>query len=189
MVRVGRTDDGTAALAEANAMAETAHQADPTSAVTKRFLGVTQYYLGVARDAQGLIPDSIALFERSRVIRTEMTKNSADVANKVDLMLAEARLGNQEAAQLLIDDLGKAEVKDPDLRLDLARAISQLAKVSDAETAKSRIDQAIQMLERSVTEGLSDSYPIASELDLKPLKDDPRLATIVAKLMANQTMK
>jgi tetratricopeptide (TPR) repeat protein len=189
LVRAGRTDDGAAALAEANVLAEKAYESDSTSAGAKRLLGVTQYYLGVARDAQGLIPDSIVLFERSRVIRTEMKNVSADVANKVDLMLAEARLGNQDAAQALIDDLAKAEVKDPELRLDLARAISQLVKTSDAETAKKRIDQAIQMLERSVAEGLPDSYPIASEPDLKPLKDDPRLANIVAKLLANQTMK
>lgn len=182
MVRTERFDEGAAALAEANVLAEALYTEDPGNAQAKRNFGVTQYYLGTARDAQGLAPDALVLFERSRVIRSELVANSPDKPNKVDLMLSEARLGNAEAARALITDLSGSEAKDPELRIDLARSLAQLARAAAEDAREPLVAQAIQNLQRAIDEGLIDPFPVANEPDLLPLREDPRFQSIVQTL-------
>ena len=182
MLRCGRIDDAASALAEANSLADANFLADSTNANMKRTLGNIQYYLGTARDVQGLTPDAIVLFERSRVLRTELLAVSPDKSNKVSLMLAEARLGNSDAARALIEDLEKLEAKDPDLRLDLARSCAQLSRAAEGDAQSALVTQAIAALERSVDDGLKDPFPVSSEPDLIPLRDDERFKNVVAKL-------
>ncbi len=83
--------------------------------------------LAVARDAAGQTQDALILFERARVLRQEMFDNNPDKSNQVDLMLAEGRLGNQAACLKLLDQLQETQGKNPDLRLDIARALAQLS--------------------------------------------------------------
>jgi len=76
----------------------------------------------------GISGEAIALFERSRVVRAEMVSNRQDQANRVNSMLSKARVGNVDAAQKLANELAKSDKKDPDLRLDIARALAQASK-------------------------------------------------------------
>jgi hypothetical protein len=143
------------------------------------------YYFGVARDALGQAPDALALFERSRALRQEMFQNSADQSNKVDLMLSEARLGNKDNCLKLIDELAKVEAKNPDLRLDLARAFAQLARVStEADQRDSFTNQAFAALAQAIKDGLKDPFAITSEVDLAPLRVDNRFQQTVASIAA-----
>ncbi len=188
MLRSGRFDEGAAALAEANVLAEAAYTEDPANAQAKRTFGVTQYYLGTARDAQGLAPDALVLFERSRVIRSELVANSPDKDNKVDLMLSEARLGNTEAAQALITDLSKNEAQNSELRLDIARSQAQLARSADGDARETLLVQAIASLQQCIDEGLIDPFPVANEPDLIPMREDPRFLDIVKTLQQKREL-
>src|SRR5262249_17436448 len=128
MLRVGRTEEATKLLAESLQWIEKNYRADATDARLKRSYSHALYYLGVALDAQGRAADAHALFDRSRTIREEMHAVSADTANKVNLMLAQARVGNVDATKALADQLSASKSKDPDLRLDVARALAQLVR-------------------------------------------------------------
>lgn len=187
LLRCGRYDDGAGALAESNQLAEANFNSDPTNAKYKRYFGTTQYYLGVARDAQGLTSDATALFERSRVLRSEMHTNSPDNSNKVNLMLSEARLGNIDATLTLIKELEKQDAKDPDLRLDLARAYSQISKASEGDLRSGYQSKAIEALQRCISDGMTDSFPIANELDLSPLRNDDRFKALISSLNATRS--
>jgi tetratricopeptide (TPR) repeat protein len=182
MQRVGRTEDAAALLAESLELVEKNFSADPTDARQKRSYGHALYYLGVARDAQGRAADAAALFAHSRAIREEMHAISADSANKVNLMLAQARVGNVDATKALADELSASKNKDPDVRLDVARAMAQLSVRTDGEVQESFRTAAFAALERCLDEGQQDQFAIASQQDLAPIKEDPRFRAILSRL-------
>ena len=187
MTKAKRFQDGAAAIAEAHSNMEACYESDPTNANFKRVFAAALYYLAVARDAiEANASDSIAFLERARVLRTELLETSDDQSNKVNLMLPEARLGNSDAALALIDDLAKSEAKDPDLRLDLARALAQLSRSAEGEARDKLITRAIEAVERCVADGLSHSYSLKSEVDLAPIQADLRFKGIVAQLEETQ---
>ena len=183
MLRSGRTDDAVRLLGQAHDLNEANHLADPENAGFKRALGHALYYLGVARDEAAQPNDALVLVERSRVLRQEMVQASPDSANKVNLMLSLGRLGNKEAALPLVEELGATPTKNPDLRIDLARTLAQLSKaVTEGDQRTQLVDRGIAWLERAVEDGLSDPYALTSEVDLKPLRDHPKMAQLVEQL-------
>ena len=182
MLKVNRLDDAARLLGEANDLSETLFNLDPKNARYKRTFGHSQFYLGTVRDAQGMTSDAVALFERSRVLRAEMVANSPDQSNKVNLMLAESRLGNIDATQSLVDELAKSNKKDPDLRLDIARSLAQLTRRADGDLRNKLREASLAALDRCVEDGLSDPFPIANEPDLVPLRGDERFKSTIAKL-------
>lgn len=182
MMRINRLDEANTALTEAVALTETNYKLDPTAVTRKNPYQYSLYYAGVARDAQGKVEDARALFERARTIRTEMYANSANKANKVNLMLVEARLGNAREAKALADDLSRSKGRDPDLRLDVARAMAQLARQSQGMAREELIKAALDALEQCLQEGQRDRLIVAGEQDLVPLREDPRYQATVAKL-------
>jgi tRNA A-37 threonylcarbamoyl transferase component Bud32/tetratricopeptide (TPR) repeat protein len=187
MLRCGKIEEGAASLAEAAQIAESLYNEDSKNAFAKRNAGYGFYYLGTARDLQGHADEALALFERARVVRTELQATSKDTSSKVDLMLAEARLGNLEAAKVLIDDLSTTEAKNPDLRLDIARALAQLSRRAEGDAKNDLTTQAFAALDRCVADGLIDPFPVANEVDLIPLRDDDRFRAIVARLQDLRT--
>lgn len=187
MLRCEKIEEGAAALAEASQISELLYGEDSKDARYKRNAGYGYYYLGTARDLQGHFDEALALFERARVIRTELLAVSDDTSNKVDLLLAEARLGNLEPARALIDELSKLDTKNADLRLDLARALAQLSRRADGDAKSELTTQAFAALDRCVADGLIDPFPVASEVDLIPLRDDDRFRAIVARLQDLRT--
>lgn len=185
MMRTGRVDDAVRLIGNAHDLTEKNFGEDQNNAAFKRAHGHSLYYLGVARFEAGQLPDSIALFERSRALRQEMFDVSPDQSNKVSLMLSEARLGNQEAAEKWIGELSKVTVKDPDLRLDLARALSQLAaQQPDAAKRGELKERAVAALEQAVVDGLADPFAITSEVDLKPIRGEAGFSKAIEAIKA-----
>lgn len=182
LLKLGEVDAGAATLAEAMQLAKSLHEQDASKAIQKRNYSSSLYYLGVARTLQGSDDAALGLFERSRVIRTEQLANADTKSNKVNLMLNLARLGDVDKTAEMIDELSAEEAEDPDLRLDLARACSQLAKVSEGDSKVTWVDRACVALQRSLTEGLSDPFPVQREPDLIPLRGEARFDQIVARL-------
>jgi len=173
-------------LTEGRDLAESLHALDPKNAGYKNILGVANYYLGTARDEQQHSDEAIAVYERSRALRTEIHANSPDTSSKVNLMLAEARLGNVEAAQKLIDELGVSEKKNADLQLDRARSLAQLTRQTEGDQQSGLRDAALTALERVVTDGYSDPFRVRVEPDLKPLHDTERFKNVILQLESLQ---
>ncbi len=183
MLRSGRVDDAVRLLGNAHDLNEQNFNEDPMNANFKRSFGYALYYWGVARAEAGQTKDALALFERSRFLRQELLDKSDDKVNQVNLMLSEARLGNQTATLKLIEALKTNEAKDPDLRLDIARAFTQLSVAEqDDEKKKALIGQALEALEQAITDGLADPFALTGEVDLAPLRTDGRFKRLAENL-------
>jgi tetratricopeptide (TPR) repeat protein len=183
MMRLGRAEDAVRLIGQAHDWTEKNFSEDPTNAAFKRSHGHSLYYLGVARDAVGQTSDSIVLFERSRALRQEMVAASPDQSNKVNLMLSEARLGKREAGEALIAELSASPAKDPDLRLDLARALAQLYRNNkDNDAGPEFLEKSLTAIERAIEDGLADSFSITSEQDLAPLRENPKFISLTKKI-------
>jgi tetratricopeptide (TPR) repeat protein len=182
MIRVGRFDDGATLFAEARDLTEAIHQADPMDTRLQTQHAYSAYYLGVARDGQGRGDEARQQFEASRRLREALVEVSPDKSNKVDLMLALARAGQVEGAQALANELSASPDKDPDLRLDVARAMAQLVRHAEEPTRETFRAAAFAALRRCIDDGQLDPYEIATEPDLAPLRQDARFAAVLARL-------
>ncbi len=169
-------------LRESLQLSEEIWAADPEKADYKRALTTAQYRMATLRDAQGHADEALALSERSRQLRSELAQTSPDEKNRINLMLAEARVGNVEAAELLIDELGKSDKQNGELHLERARALAQLTRRTEGDKQTALRDAALTALERAVTEGYSDPFRVSAEQDLDPLHDTDRFKLIVAGL-------
>jgi tetratricopeptide (TPR) repeat protein len=183
MMRSGKIADAVRLLGESHDLVEKNYLADPKSASSKRSVGHGLYYWGVARDLAGQPNDALALFERSRVLRQEMFDTSPDQANRVNLMLSLARLGNREPCLQQIEELKKSTARDPDLWLDIARAYSQLSQRGDSNEQRGR-DQSssIDCIKQAIESGLRDPYSYTTEPDLQPLQSLPDFRAIIAQI-------
>ncbi|MEJ7590077.1 MAG: serine/threonine-protein kinase [Planctomycetaceae bacterium] len=186
LILAGRMDSAGTMLTEGRDLAQSLHDLDPKNAGFKNVLGVANYYLGTARDEQEHSEETLAVFERSRILRTEILANSPDTSSKVNLMLAEARMGNVETAQKLVDELGESDKKNADLQLDRARALAQLARQTEGDQQSALRDAALTALERAVTDGYSDPFRVRVEPDLKPLRDTERFKSAIVALESVQ---
>lgn len=156
--------------------------ADPEKADYKRQLTTALYRMATLRDLQGQSVESLSLFERSRKLREELVNGSPDEKNKVNLMLAEARVGRIEAAKKLIDELGASGSKNGELHLERARALAQLS-LHAAEAQKAEyVEGALTALERAAEEGYRDPFRVNAEADLAPVRDQDRFKAVVARL-------
>jgi serine/threonine protein kinase len=174
MLRAGRFEEAVKLLGQAHDQAAKNYREDPSNANFKRSMGHSQYYWAVALDAVGQADQALALLERSRVLRQEMVDVSRDQANLVNLMLSEGRLGNVEETERLVTELSENTAVDPDLRIDIARALSQLLRSTQADSSSERWQkEAFSALQRALDEGLMDAYGITHEPDLLPLHHLP----------------
>ena len=190
MLRSDRVDDAVRLLGQSHDLAEKNLKADPTNVGYKRSFGHSLYYWGAARDQAGQANEALALFERSRAIRKQMVDATPDQANKVNLMLSFGRLGDAVEAEPLIAELSASTAKNPDLRLDLARAQTQLKKQAKEDAKRTQFtDAALASLEKSVDDGLIDPFAITSEVDLIPLRNEPRYAAVVERLRTLRAAK
>lgn len=155
---------------------------DPTPAESKRALAMAAYRLGTLFDLQGHAEPSLAQFEQSRSIRAELTEANSTESNKTLLMLAEARVGNLEAAERLSDDLGRIEKQNGELHLERARALAQLTRHAQEDKKLQLSEAALTALERAVAEGFQDPFRIQAEPDLRPLHDQDRFRVLIAAL-------
>ena len=181
---IDQPDKARAIIIESVDLFEQVFAADPEKADPKRQLTTALYRMGTLRDVEGLAPDALSLFERSRVLRAELYAASPDEKNKINLMLAEARVGNVEAAEKLIDELGITDKKNGELHLERARALAQLTRHTEGDKQTALREAALTALERSIAEGYSDPFRVNAEQDLDPLHDADRFRVVVDGLEA-----
>jgi hypothetical protein len=115
-------------------------------------------------------------------LREELTNGSPDEKNKVNLMLAEARVGRIEAAKKLIDELGASESKNGELHLERARALAQLSLHVEEGQKAEYVEGALTALERAAEEGYRDPFRVNAEADLTPVREQERFKAVVARL-------
>lgn len=169
-------------LVESLKLSEEIYAADPEKADYKRALTTALYRLATLRDVQGHTDEALALFERSRLLRSELATASPDEKNKTNLMLSEARVGNVEAAEALINELGESTATNGELHLERARALAQLTRRTEGDKQTELRNAALTALERAVTEGYSDPFRVNAENDLDPLHDEDRFKLVVQNL-------
>ncbi len=186
MILAGRLDSAGTMLTEGRDLAQSLLDLDGKNATFKNLLGVAHYYLGTVRYEQDRTDEALADFERSRLLRTEIAANSPDISSKVNLMLSEARMGNVEAAEKLIDELGESDKKNGDLQLDRARALAQLTRRTEGDQQTALRDAALTALERAAKDGYSDPFWVRGAPDLKPLREAERFKNTVLRLEAQQ---
>ena len=97
-------------------------------------------------------------------------------------MLSEARVGNTTEAKALSDKLETASVANPEIHLERACALAQLASNSDGDAKSTLADEALTALERSVKDGYLDPFRISTDLDLRPLQNEARFEAVLQKL-------
>ena len=184
MLWVDQIEKAEPLIRESLTLFEELHAADPEKADYKRQLTSALYRMAILRDVQGHGGETLSLFERSRKLREELFNASPDEKNKINLMLAEARVGNTEAAMKLIDELGATQNKNGELHLERAKALAQLSRKSEGEQQKKFRDDALTALERSISEGYSDPFRVKAEQDLDPLHETDRFRLALSQLEA-----
>jgi serine/threonine protein kinase/tetratricopeptide (TPR) repeat protein len=185
LMRAGRYEDAATTLAEAVVLGEQAVALDPELVPARRLLATAQYYLATCRKLLQQNDEATALYERSRLNRETILTAGTSVAAQVDLMLSLGQLGMQEECDALIRELSASDVKNADLRIDIARALTLLAATAPTpEMTQSRREQAFAELRKAVNEGLSDPWLIETQADFQFLKGTPEFAEILASISA-----
>jgi tetratricopeptide (TPR) repeat protein len=183
LIRVQRPEQSAVPLAEAVQIGERLLLEDPESIPTRRLLATAQYYLATARKLQKQTDEATALFERSRLHRVTILAAADSVASQVDLMLSQAQLGMLADCRLLIDKLTSTDVKNADLRIDVARSLSLLAEqAATPELAAPLQQEAVAALERAVAEGLEDRWIVETQVDLTGLRSLPAYQNILPRI-------
>ena len=182
LIWLDRLDSAAPILSEAVKLCNEAYQADPEKSDLKRSLIFALYNLGTLRDLQGKKDESLGHFERARGLAGDLYKVSPDEKNGFFLMQAEARVGNGKTAKELSDKLGAVTTVNPEIHLERACALSQLARNADGDEKIAYIGEALTALDRSVTDGYLDPFRISADPDLKPLRDETRFTVLLQKL-------
>jgi len=175
-------DEAEPILNEAVKLCSLALDADPEKAELKRALALSLYGLGTLRDMQGKTDEALGNFERSHGLRADLYKSSPDEKNRLSLMRSEARVGNSQAAKELSDKFGGAVLPNPEAHLDRACALAQGSRSLQGDEKAAFVAESLLSLERAVTEGYMDPFRIANDLDLLPLRNEPRFIAILQKL-------
>ena len=182
LIWLDRLDAAVPVLSDAVRLCNEAYQSDPEKSDLKRSLTFALYNLGTLLDLQGKKDESVGHIERATGLAGDLYKVSPDEKNGFFLMQAEARLGNQKAAKELSDKLGAVTIVNPEIHLERACALSQLARNADGDEKVGLIGEALSALERSVTDGYLDPFRISADPDLKPLRDETRFTVLLQKL-------
>jgi tetratricopeptide (TPR) repeat protein len=183
MLWIDRPSAAAPLLQEAMSLWDELYEADPESVAFKRGLAESLYFMATLRQVQGHAAESLSLFERSRLLRSELHDVSPDEKNQINLMLSEASVGNNDKARELIDELGRTEAPNSEVHLERARALTQLSvKASTDEERSALQSEALTALERAVTDGYSDPFRVSAEVELDPLHELDRFKLVVARL-------
>lgn len=179
-----RTEAAEPILREALTLSDEVVQANPQSPAEQRSLADSVYLMATLRKLQSRDDESSSLFERCRLLRTALYEKSPDEKNRINLMLAEAALGNREAAIEHIKSLGESEETNSELHLERARALAALAgqpEITDEESTQLR-DQALDALQRSIDEGFAGKFRIGAEWELDSIRNTKRYVDMIAQL-------
>lgn len=174
-------------LEEAVQLNKEIYEQDTKIAGHARQLEIDYYRLATLRSVQGELDEAKDLLQKAKAIADKLVENTPDRKNKIGLMLVESRLGNREAAESLIDELGEATDKDAEVHLDRSRSLAQLSVHAESDDNRQKlVDAALTALERSVDDGYSDPFRLEHECDLDPLHGELRFKALVAKVKTSQ---
>ncbi|MBM3999657.1 MAG: hypothetical protein FJ297_08995 [Planctomycetes bacterium] len=179
---IGQLEKASPVITESTRLFEEVFAADSEKADYKRQLTTALYRLATLRDLEGNSGESLSLFERCRQLRSELCDASPDEKNKINLMLAEARVGNSEKARSLADELAAMEQVNGERHLERARALCQLARKAPDEQRGKMLDEAQTALERAIQDGYRDPFRVEHEPDLTPLRGSERFTRAVIEL-------
>lgn len=179
---IDRHNEAVDVLQEAVDLYEQVRRDDPEKVEYTRGLSETLYFFSTVRLLQGHEDEATSVMERCRLLRKGLYEASPDEKNRLGLMLAEARMGNLEATLEHADALGAIEKKNSEAHLERARALAHLSREVSGEQQAVLIDQALNALERAIEEGFSDPFRIQAEYELRPLRENSRFKSILAKL-------
>jgi serine/threonine-protein kinase len=179
---INRTDRAAKVLQESIDLYQQARREDPEKVDITRALSNALYYFSTVRKLQGHDDEATSLMERCRLLRKGLFEASPDEKNRIGLMLAEARMANNEAALEHIHVLGEMKEKNSEPHLERARALAYLSQLAGGEQKTALVDQALDAIERAVDEGFSDPFRIKAEFELRPLVGDSRFKAIVEKI-------
>lgn len=179
-----RFDPGAQWLDEAITITETLRTSDLKNVDFAAQAASALYYGGVAKDLQNAPEDALKLFERSRLLREELAKSGA-LGPKAELMLSEARVGNVEATQKLIDELIPVSESNDDLLIDLARSMAVISSRLDAAAAPAMKTRAAELLNEVAEGGYADAGRLKLEPDLMALREMPEFQKVVERMTEN----
>ena len=177
-----RLDDALPLLRESAKLFDEAQIADPEKAQIKRSLADSLYLFGWLRRLQEQPDEAIALLERSRILRAELSTASADEKNQINLMLSEASVGNVDAAKKICDALAGSGEANGELHLYRAMALAEVSRHVDGDTRDQFKNEALDALERSLAEGFSDPFRIRTEPELRRLRGTERFNRAIKQL-------
>lgn len=181
----GKFDPGTQWLEEAVTVSEGLRASDPKNVDFVQQAAGALYYFGVAKDLQNSPEEALKLFERSRLLRIELAAKPDATAYKAELMLSEARVGNVEATQKLIDELLPLSEKNIDFAMDVARSMAVISLRMEGDAAVSQRTKAIEMLKKVADGGYADSGRLRLEPDYASLRDMPEFQRVVEQMEKN----
>jgi serine/threonine-protein kinase len=155
-----------------------------------RNLAKTWYYLGEALHRLGDAEASAAAFRACLSLREELAERLGAAAPQkplvtLELALARARCGEAAAAAALVDEVLGRTPRDNRLAFHAACALAQAAAAADDEDAAAASrhrDRALALLDGLVAAGWTDAASLRTDPDLDPLRDDPRLGTLLERL-------
>lgn len=177
-----RAEDALAPMRESVQLSEEAWQTDPAKASLKRAFAESLYLFGNLKESLNLPNEAVALHERSRLVWSELVDDSPDEKNRISLMLAESAVGNVEATQELANAMSQGAETNAELHLERARALARLSTFVDGEQRDELVNDALEALQRSVTEGFSDPFRLRVEPELASIRNHPRYLEILSKL-------
>lgn len=164
---------------------EEIYKSDPEKAEYKRQYATALYRLASVRDLQDRSGESLSLFERCRGLRAELFAVSSDEKNSINLMLAEARVGNIDSVKQLVVQLSSLETKNGERHLERARAMAQLCRVSSGQDRQAMLEAALEALQQAVKDGYTDPFRVEKEPDLEPLAENASYLALIAKMKSD----
>ena len=148
--------------------------ADPRNVYSQRNVGKAHYWLGKLNLADDNVDAARTHFGLALKIRSELAATSkANDRIQVELALAQAQVGQVEAAVKTADRFAAGAAVDPEQRLELARCYaiaSRTVPSQDVARARELQDKAIAAIRKALADGFRDRIFLDGELDLAPLR-------------------
>ena len=154
---------------EACRLADQVYERDAQNAEKRRTAAVAHYRLGQWRNALGIAGEETS-FARCFALRTEAAQLDATNDRKqLDLMLASAAIGDSSKCLPIAEKYLMYPFLDNEMRIDIARAYSQLSKSSPGAEQVARRSKAVDIVQAAVAAGFEDHVFLTHEIDLRPL--------------------
>ncbi|MBX9625446.1 MAG: protein kinase, partial [Gemmataceae bacterium] len=184
LLRCGDAAGARPLLDRALSLARELAEADPENAEYQRDLAQAHYRLGVLDRATGS-PATAAHFRDCLAIREAQAKDGKNEKRQGELMLALAGAGEHARAAALAETVGKAGAKDPEVLVEVGRALAGCAAAADSPALREEYaKRAVGAVAAALAAGYRDRVDLETEPDLEPVRGRPEFQALVAKLPA-----